>query len=100
MRNDKGYGPYESSANFLAYLEDLYCARKSIRDFEVIFVAFGNNEESFNAIFSRMPWLAIPYEDENGRHLFERKFSMRKLHFSSVILFDPKHRVFLDDPQF
>lgn len=35
--------------------------------FEVIFVSSDRSEESFNKYFSTMPWLAVPYKEEQKR---------------------------------
>ncbi|KAL5723836.1 protein-disulfide reductase [Ranunculus cassubicifolius] len=44
---------------------DVYNELSSEKDFEVIFVSRDRDEESFNAYFSKMPWLAIPFSDSD-----------------------------------
>ncbi|KAK6926048.1 Thioredoxin-like fold [Dillenia turbinata] len=50
------------------------CAPKG--DFEIIFISRDNDDEAFNAYFSEMPWLAIPFSDSETRDSLTNLFKV------------------------
>jgi thiol-disulfide isomerase/thioredoxin len=54
-------------------------ARASGRKFQIIFVSCDRDKQSFDSYFSKMPWLAIPYESE------ARKTALEEM---QVVVFD------------
>ncbi|KAJ8547642.1 hypothetical protein K7X08_011228 [Anisodus acutangulus] len=46
--------------------------KKNDANFEVIFISSDHDEPSFNNIFSSMPWLALPFDDERKAFLSRR----------------------------
>ena len=46
-------------------------------DFEIVFVSADEDDESFAAYFSKMPWLAIPFSDSETRDRLDELFSVR-----------------------
>lgn len=54
-----------------------------------MFVALGSNEDVFHESFSRMPWLAIPHEDERVRDFFIQKFDIPYPSRERGVLFAP-----------
>ncbi|KAL6878463.1 hypothetical protein ACP4OV_012633 [Aristida adscensionis] len=56
------------------------------KSFEVVFVSGDQDEEAFNAYFAKMPWLAVPYSDSEGREGLDTRFKVSGI----------PHLVFLD----
>ncbi|VAH36746.1 unnamed protein product [Triticum turgidum subsp. durum] len=56
------------------------------KSFEVIFVSGDQDEEAFNAYFAKMPWLAVPFSDSEGRKSLDERFDVNGI----------PHLVFLD----
>nr|AHL29285.1 nucleoredoxin [Triticum aestivum] len=56
------------------------------KSFEVIFVSGDQDEEAFNAYFAKMPWLAVPFSDSEGRKSLDERFEVNGI----------PHLVFLD----
>lgn len=46
-------------------------------EFEVVFVSSDRDEESFNAYFSKMPWLSIPFLDPETHKRLKTLFKVR-----------------------
>lgn len=44
--------------------------------FEIIFISADEDEESFEAYFSKMPWLAIPFSDSEKRDRLDEEFKV------------------------
>ncbi|KAM0853089.1 hypothetical protein ACQ4PT_051328 [Festuca glaucescens] len=47
------------------------------KSFEVVFVSGDQDEEAFNAYFAKMPWLAVPFSDSEGRKGLDGRFEVR-----------------------
>ncbi|XP_059316510.1 probable nucleoredoxin 1 [Lycium ferocissimum] len=61
------------SREFLPKLVTAYQEiKKKDKMFEVIFISSDQDEPSFNNIFSSMPWLALPFDDERKAFLSRR----------------------------
>ncbi|KAJ8569791.1 hypothetical protein K7X08_006368 [Anisodus acutangulus] len=61
------------SREFLPKLVTAYQEiKKKDANFEVIFISSDQDEPSFNNIFSSMPWLALPFDDEKKAFLSRR----------------------------
>lgn len=75
----------------IADLKELY--KEFQKQLEIVFVALGEGNATFDAIFSEMPWLAIPYEDEEARQQFVRKFSIPRTVATRSVLFSPQGTV-------
>ncbi|KAK4376870.1 hypothetical protein RND71_003166 [Anisodus tanguticus] len=61
------------SREFLPKLVTAYQEiKKKDTNFEVIFISSDQDEPSFNNIFSSMPWLALPFDDERKAFLSRR----------------------------
>ncbi|XP_042500952.1 probable nucleoredoxin 1 isoform X2 [Macadamia integrifolia] len=61
---------------FLPKLINAYHEIKAIDDaFEVIFISSDSDQASFDELFSKMPWLALPFSDERNKFL-SRKFKI------------------------
>ncbi|KAF8698719.1 hypothetical protein HU200_034971 [Digitaria exilis] len=46
------------------------------KSFEVVFVSGDKNDEAFNAYFAKMPWLAVPFSDSEGRKGINGRFKV------------------------
>ena len=55
-------------------------------DFEVIFVSSDSSEEDFKKYHEDMPWLAIPYKNEDEKDACSEKYSIRGL--PTLVLID------------
>ncbi|KAL6549533.1 hypothetical protein OROHE_008650 [Orobanche hederae] len=71
------------------YLGEIYRANNPKGNFEVVYVALGNNKRAFHDSFSCMPWLAIPHEDQEGRDLFIKIFDIPSSPSVRAVLFAP-----------
>lgn len=72
---------------FTPNLIEVYTELSTKGDFEVIFVSADEDEESFNAYFSKMPWLAIPFSGSEARKRLDEQFKVMGI----------PHLVLLDD---
>lgn len=64
------------SREFLPKLVNAYQEiKKKDENFEVIFISSDQDEPSFNNLFSSMPWLALPFDDER-RSFLSRRFNI------------------------
>eukprot|EP00002_Diphylleia_rotans_P006952 TRINITY_DN163_c0_g1_i10.p1 TRINITY_DN163_c0_g1~~TRINITY_DN163_c0_g1_i10.p1 ORF type:complete len:408 (+),score=103.73 TRINITY_DN163_c0_g1_i10:114-1337(+) len=81
---------------FTPELVQFYHNMKAKRsDFEIIFVTGDNSEEEFAEYFGEMPWLAIPYDDEERKGALNRIFEVEGIpHF---LILDSSHNVVNDD---
>ena len=64
---------------FTPKLIEFYNNEKQKRDninFEIVFVSWDRDEESFKEYFNTMPWLALPYDPEK-----KHKVSIEKLEY-------------------
>lgn len=73
--------------NFQGHLQDIYNIYQD--SFRVVFVALGNNQAVFYELFSRVPWLAIPHENQRARDFLESYFSIPYLQDERALLFSP-----------
>lgn len=62
---------------FAPNLVEVYNELSSNADFEVVFVSSDRDEESFNAYFKKMPWLALPFADLETRKSLKELFKVR-----------------------
>ncbi|TVU46616.1 hypothetical protein EJB05_06162 [Eragrostis curvula] len=46
------------------------------KSFEVVFVSGDQDEEAFNSYFAKMPWLAVPFSDSEGREGLNDRFKV------------------------
>jgi nucleoredoxin len=53
--------------------------KKAGNDFEVIFVSSDNSESEFKSYHGEMPWLAIPYDNEDEKDACSAKYSVQGL---------------------
>ncbi|XP_047307657.1 probable nucleoredoxin 1 [Impatiens glandulifera] len=72
---------------FTPSLVDLYNELSIKGDFEIVFISKDRDDESFEGYFSKMPWLAVPFSDSNGRKQLNELFKVKGIPFL----------VFLDD---
>lgn len=47
------------------------------KSFQVVFVSGDQDDEAFNAYFAKMPWLAVPFSDSDGRKDLDDRFNVR-----------------------
>ena len=60
-------------------------------DFEVVFVSSDRDEESFNAYFKKMPWLAFPFAESETRQSLKELFKVRGI--PHLVILDGSGRV-------
>lgn len=95
--SDHLHPPSVTDTRFISELEEIYKDRRE--EFEIIFIAFGDNKKAFNSSISTMPWLAIPHEDFEARDVIRTKFDLpgRPYDIHSV-LFDSHGVVLHNNP--
>ncbi|XP_027181347.1 probable nucleoredoxin 1 [Coffea eugenioides] len=64
-------------------------------DFEIVFVSADEDDESFAAYFSKMPWLAIPFSDSETRDRLDELFSVRGI--PHLVIIGENGKVSTDD---
>jgi nucleoredoxin len=62
--------------HFTPSLVEAYKELSPKGDFEIIFISADEDEESFKAYFSKMPWLAIPFSDSEKRDRLDEEFKV------------------------
>ncbi|KAF5945361.1 hypothetical protein HYC85_015589 [Camellia sinensis] len=79
---DKKVGLYFSASwcgpcrQFTPTLVEVYNELSPNGNFEIVFVSADEDEESFKAYFSKMPWLAIPFSDSDTRDRLDELFKV------------------------
>ncbi|KAE9614442.1 putative protein-disulfide reductase [Lupinus albus] len=63
--------------HFTPFLVEVYNELAPKGEFEVIFVSADEDDESFKAYFSKMPWLAIPFFDSDARKNLDELFDVK-----------------------
>ncbi|KAK4423825.1 putative nucleoredoxin 1 [Sesamum alatum] len=61
---------------FTPNLVEVYNELLQDNKFEIVFVSADEDDESFNAYFSKMPWLAIPFADSETRGRVDELFTV------------------------
>jgi len=56
------------------------------KDFEVIFISSDGSDEEFKEYHKEMPWLAIPYNNEDEKEACSKKYSIQGL--PTLVLID------------
>ena len=54
----------------------------------MVFVSGDQDEEAFNAYFAKMPWLAVPFSDSEGRKGLDEQFEVRGI--PHLVILDAK----------
>ncbi|XP_011867069.1 PREDICTED: nucleoredoxin-like [Vollenhovia emeryi] len=91
---------------FTPQLVDTYQRiRERGHDFEVIFVSSDRSEESYNAYTETMPWLRIPFNQEERRRKLAKAFDVQAI--PTLVILDPRDNIItldgraelIDDPE-
>ncbi|PWA82633.1 DC1 domain-containing protein [Artemisia annua] len=99
--NGKKVGLYFSASwllrgqSFPPNLVDVYDELAEKGDFEIVFISYDEDEESFNRYFSMMPWLAVPYTDTKTREALDGCFKVRGI--PNLVCLDERGKVLTDD---
>lgn len=80
---------------FTPVLVEAYNELVSKGDFEVVFASADEDEESFKAYFSKMPWLAIPFSDSETRSRLDELFHVRGI--PHLVLLEETGKVATED---
>lgn len=63
---------------FIFKLADYYVKAKSNgANFEIVFVSSDRDEESFEAYYGEMPWMALPFADRDKKQQLSSMFGVR-----------------------
>jgi nucleoredoxin len=65
------------------------------KSFEVVFLSGDQDEEAFNAYFAKMPWLAVPFSDSEGRKGLDERFEVQGI--PHLVILDAKTGEVLTD---
>ncbi|XP_077268094.1 nucleoredoxin [Temnothorax americanus] len=77
---------------FTPQLVDTYQRiRERGHDFEVIFVSSDRSEDSYNAYTETMPWLRIPFNQEERRRKLARAFDVQAI--PTLVILDPRDNI-------
>lgn len=58
--------------SFTPVLAEFYNNLHESKRFEIVFVSKDSNEQSFSSYFAKMPWLAIPYDSQDGQSAIDK----------------------------
>ncbi len=72
--------------DFTPVLIEFYKKHAKEKNFEIIFLSFDNDEESFKEYYQDMPWLTLDYDQEDKRDELKDKFNVHG--FPTFILLD------------
>ncbi|KAL7149100.1 hypothetical protein ABFS83_05G016500 [Erythranthe nasuta] len=61
---------------FTPKLVEVYNELAQSSNFEIVFISSDEDDESFDAYFSKMPWLAIPFSDSDTRQKLNELFGV------------------------
>merc|ERR1711915_49463 len=64
---------------FTPILSEIYAKLLQKGDFEIVFISADVDEKSFEKYHRIMPWLALPYSDENTRHKLDLTFQVNTI---------------------
>ncbi|CAK9828084.1 nxn [Anthophora retusa] len=77
---------------FTPQLVDTYQRiRERGHDFEVIFVSSDRSEESYNVYIETMPWLRIPFSQEDRRRKLARALDVQAI--PTLVILDPRDNI-------
>lgn len=71
--------------SFTPVLAEFYKAHPD--DFEVVFVSNDQDDAGFQGYFRTMPWLALPFDDEEQRDALSRRFQVKGI--PALVILDP-----------
>ena len=80
---------------FTPILIEVYKEVSTKGEFEIIFVTADRDEEAFNAYFSKMPWLAIPFADSDTRSRLDELFNVMGIPY--LLILDENGKVVTED---
>ena len=63
--------------------------KKAHQDFEVVFISNDNSEDDFKSYLNEMPWLAIPFDNEEDKNNCSIKFEVEGL--PTLVLLDAEN---------
>ncbi|KAG6398795.1 hypothetical protein SASPL_140265 [Salvia splendens] len=61
---------------FTPVLVEVYNELQKHHNFEIVFVSGDGDKEAYDAYFSKMPWLAIPFSDSEAREKLDALFTV------------------------
>ncbi|KAI5084573.1 hypothetical protein GOP47_0000742 [Adiantum capillus-veneris] len=64
--------------------------KEKVEDFELVYISSDRSQELFTEYFSKMPWLAVPYENEKTRKHLNDWFEVKG--FPTVVILDKQGR--------
>jgi len=64
---------------FTPILSEIYAKLLEKGDFEIVFISADVDEKSFEKYHRIMPWLALPFSDENTRQKLEQAFQVNSI---------------------
>jgi len=71
---------------FTPVLAEKYKALKEAgKDFEIVFVSSDHNENAFKSYFAEMPWLALPYSEEELNKALNKKYKCQGIPYLVVV---------------
>ncbi|PSS28623.1 Nucleoredoxin like [Actinidia chinensis var. chinensis] len=71
--------------HFTPKLVEVYEELSSKGDFEVVFISSDRIDEAFDAYFTKMPWLAIPFSDSETRQRLKKLFRVRGIPYLVIL---------------
>lgn len=75
-----------SCRQFTPILMDFYDKYAQEKNFEIIYLGSGGDEQSFNRFYKEMPWLTLEFKEQNKRKILQEKFRVPSV--PTLILLD------------
>ncbi|KAL8550495.1 hypothetical protein ACS0TY_009062 [Phlomoides rotata] len=76
---------------FTPKLVEVYNELLQLNKFEIVFVSWDEDKESFDAYFSKMPWFAVPFSDSETRDQLNTLFTVSGI--PTLVLLDESGKV-------
>ena len=71
---------------------------KEAQKFEVVFVSIDGNDKAFKDNFKEMPWLAVPYEEEELRSRLKQRYGINSI--PTIVILDMNGTMITDEGRY
>lgn len=80
---------------FTPKLVEFYNELLQLSKFEIVFLSADKENEAFDAYFSKMPWVAIPFSDSETRERLDETFKVNGI--PHLVLLDENGKILTDE---
>ncbi|KAG8383174.1 hypothetical protein BUALT_Bualt05G0157200 [Buddleja alternifolia] len=80
---------------FTPKLVEVYNELLQLSEFEIVFLSADEDNEAFDAYFSKMPWVAVPFSDAETRERLDETFKVNGI--PHLVLLDENGKILTDE---